>query len=102
MNILLVCAGGYSTSILMNKVMKYAKQNNLDIKIEAHGASLEDITASDFDVVLLAPQVRFKKDEIEKKTALPVIQIPPMDYGAGKPERIIELAQNGLKASKGE
>ncbi|MBR0420609.1 MAG: PTS sugar transporter subunit IIB [Erysipelotrichaceae bacterium] len=97
MQILLVCAGGYSTSILMNKVTKYAADNNLDVSIEAQGASTDELNADKFDVILVAPQIRYKKDEIAKKTGKPVVVIPPMDYGNGKPQKIIELAESGLK-----
>ncbi len=98
MKILLCCAGGYSTSILMNKVRKYAQANNRDVVIDAMGVS-EDLkkNAKDYDVILVAPQIRHKKDEIAIMTQKPVVGIAPKDYGAGKPESIIELAESALK-----
>ena len=37
MKILLVCAGGFSTSILMKKVRKWAEANGQDVTIDAYG-----------------------------------------------------------------
>ena len=101
MKILLVCAGGYSTSILMKKVRDYTAKNGLDVQIDAVGANMEEEEmkrdALNADVLMVAPQIRYKKDEIAQIVSIPVIAIPPMDYGAGKPERIIQLAQDAMK-----
>lgn len=37
MKILLVCAAGLSTSILMKKLEKYAEQNGIELDIDAGG-----------------------------------------------------------------
>ena len=97
MKILLICAGGYSTSVLTKKVKTYAQTNGLDIEIDAIGAGEAGRVAKNYDVVLVAPQIKYQKDDIAKATGLPTVSIPPMDYGAGKPERIIELATKGMK-----
>lgn len=97
MKILLVCAGGYSTSVLMNKVIKYSQVNNLDVSISAVGAGEVEENAKDFDVILVAPQIKYKRDEILEVVNIPVVPIPPMDYGAGKPEKIIALAESGMR-----
>lgn len=97
MKILLVCAGGYSTSILMKKVIAYSQKNNLDVHIEAKGASMDELNANDFDVVLVAPQIRYKVDEIKQAAIIPVALIPAADYGAGKPEKILSIAEQAIK-----
>ncbi len=60
MNILLVCGAGMSTSMLVQRIEKYAKANNINAKIEAIAETRLGEVVDRFDVVLLAPQSRFK------------------------------------------
>ncbi len=46
MKILLVCAAGLSTSILMKKLEKYAEQNGIELDIDAVG--IGEIPAQDY------------------------------------------------------
>lgn len=62
MRILLVCAAGMSTSLLVTSMKKVAGE---DVVIEAHPiAELESI-ADNFDIVLVGPQVRYKYAKVE-------------------------------------
>ena len=56
MKILLVCAAGLSTSILMKKLEKYAEQNGIELDIDAVGIGEYQETCADYDVLLLGPQ----------------------------------------------
>lgn len=72
MKILLMCAAGMSTSLLVSKMEKYAKQINLtDITIKAEPVEDLDKHVDDYDVFLLGPQVKYKetwvKEIVEKK-----------------------------------
>lgn len=63
MKILLICAAGMSTSLLVNNMKKFADTSDT---IEAFAVSnLEEIVAN-YDVVLVGPQIRFKYAQIEK------------------------------------
>lgn len=98
MKIMLVCAGGCSTSILMNKMKKYAEGEGMDLSIEAFGIGEYASHLADYECVLLGPQIAYKKAEIEKNTDLPVAVINTMDYAMGKVENIFSLAKSlGLK-----
>ena len=62
--IMLVCAAGMSTSMLVQKMQKEAESQNLDRDIFAVSTSEADQKIDDgiVDVLLLGTQVRFKKD----------------------------------------
>lgn len=93
--ILLLCAGGMSTSILMKKLQKYAKDQGIDLKIEATGLSSDSYAteAKKFDVILMGPQVSYRMDEVKKATGKPVDAIPSVDYALGNAENIFEIAK---------
>lgn len=92
MKILLVCAGGMSTSILMKKLEKYSIQKNLNAEIKAVGLSSYTDVYQNYDIILMGPQVSYRKDEVAQKTGLPIETIPPVDYGIGNAENIFKLA----------
>ena len=81
--VLLICAGGLSTSILMKKMMKYAEENGFELKIEAVGVTNYDDVAKNYDVILLGPQISHKKAEIQAVTKMPIDVIPAYDYAIG-------------------
>ena len=62
--IVLLCASGMSTSMLVKKMQAAAQAQNLDCSIAAYSASEAATKAADADVVLLGPQIRFSKDKI--------------------------------------
>ena len=65
--IVLLCASGMSTSMLVKKMQEAAKAENYDCEIAAYSAAEAVEKASDADVVLLGPQIRFSKDKIAKE-----------------------------------
>lgn len=94
MKILLVCAGGYSTSILVKKVEKWAVEKDEDIQIKAIGTADVEQNWQEYDVILTGPQISYKVDDIKELVDIPVRMIPPTDYGLGNVENIIELAKS--------
>ena len=60
--IVLLCASGMSTSILVNKMKEAAAAAGKDYEIAAYSASEAATKAADADVVLLGPQIRFSKE----------------------------------------
>lgn len=93
MNILLVCAGGMSTSILMKKMEKYWEEKGEKLNIKAAGLSSYKEEAKGFDIILVGPQVRYKLDEIRKVTSLPTEMINGLDYAMGNCDNIYKLSQ---------
>lgn len=90
MKILLVCAGGASTSILMKKMKKYAEDNRFELEIAAKGINDYDDYSTQFDMILLGPQISYKQKEIEEFSKKPVAVIAPYDYAVGNVESIFK------------
>ena len=98
--ILLLCSAGMSTSIVVKKMKEAAVSNNIEVQIEAHGLEQFHTKLSEFDVFLLAPQVRFKKAEFQKvadKFQKKVDVINSVDYGLMKGQKILDHALSFLK-----
>ena len=75
--IMLCCATGMSTSILVKKMQDAAAKQGLDYEIFACPASKADVKlqSQQIDCVLLGPQVRYMLDDFQKKlagTSIPV------------------------------
>lgn len=59
MNILLVCAGGMSTSLLVERMRKEIEKRNLkDVKVDANAIENLEKIIDDYDVILVGPQIR--------------------------------------------
>lgn len=54
----LFCAGGLSTSLLVNKMKAAALADNYDVDISAHPTIELETKGADADIILLGPQVR--------------------------------------------
>jgi len=81
--ILLVCAAGMSTSLLVNRMNDAAKANGIEIEIFALPVSEAGSVAEEVDVVLLGPQVRYQKKQVDSlvKGRVPVEVIDMRAYG---------------------
>ena len=91
MKILLVCAGGMSTSILMKKLEKYAAEHDIPLEdIKARSVSDYDDIIDGYDVILLGPQVSYQKDNVARDTGKPMAVIAPYDYAVGNAENIFK------------
>ena len=62
MKILLVCNQGMSTSVLVKNMYKYADEQTM---IEAKPVTEYQDVASQFDVILIGPQIRYQLQEVE-------------------------------------
>lgn len=92
MKVLLVCAAGMSTSMLMKKMEKYAATQGIDFSVSAVGAQGAGEACEGADCVLLGPQVTYQKDNVQRAVGdLPVAVIPASDYGLGNCPNIFKL-----------
>lgn len=96
--IMLVCAAGMSTSLLVTKMQKAAEEQGLDRDIFAVSSTEADevLARKTVDVLLLGPQVRFMVDQFKEKVAdkgIPVESIPMADYGMMNGPKVLELAE---------
>lgn len=95
--IMLVCAAGMSTSLLVTKMRKAAETKGTEADIFAISASEFDGTLEkkNVDVVLLGPQVKFMKKQFEPKCAsknIPIDSINMQYYGMMNGEKVLEQA----------
>jgi len=96
-NIMLVCAAGMSTSLLVSKMQKSADEQGIEADIFANSANEADgsLENKDVDVLLLGPQVRFMKSQFEQKVEgkdIPVDVIDMQDYGMVNGEKVLQSA----------
>ncbi len=95
MNILLVCAAGLSTSLVVNKMKQSLGEDQKDWRIEAHPIeNLEDLIDA-FDVVLLGPQIAHKLKRTKEAFASygkPIDVIPSFDYAMADGKKILQKA----------
>ncbi len=94
MKILLVCAGGMSTSVLMKKMEKWCAEKGEDLTIRAVGTNTYESVWKDYDCILTGPQIAYKLNEIKAEVGIPVAQIPSMDYALGNSANVMKLAHD--------
>ncbi|MCF0147576.1 MAG: PTS sugar transporter subunit IIB [Clostridium sp.] len=90
--ILLVCAAGMSTSLLVNKMKAAAKEKGIEISIDALPVSECSSVIDTVDIVLLGPQVRFQKPQVDALVngRIPVEVIDMRLYGTMNGKAILE------------
>ena len=99
MNILLVCAAGMSTSLLVNKMNEAAK--GMSLEINAYPIGSLDKHASNADVILLGPQVRYELNNVKGKYPdKPVAVIDMRDYGMMNGGKVLDFAIKLVEESK--
>lgn len=93
MKILLVCAGGMSTSILMKKMEAYWKETGEELEIKAVGLAEYQDVYQNYDIVMVGPQVSYRLKEIKENTGLPCSAIQSFDYAIANCPNIMKLAK---------
>lgn len=84
MNILLCCAGGMSTSLLVTKMEAAAKIEGIEARIWAVSATEVKNHIDHADVLLVGPQVRYLLPQLKKtglEKGIPVDAINSIHYG---------------------
>lgn len=104
--IMLVCAAGMSTSMLVTKMQNVAKEKGLDAEIFAVATSEADkkLASQTIDVVLLGPQVRFMAKQFQEKLEplkIPVEVINMADYGMMNGVKVLEQAVQMMETKVG-
>lgn len=98
-SIILACAAGMSTSIVVSKMKKEAENRGLNLNIYAipEGSLEEELDATSDEVlaILLGPQVRFMKEKAKKLGEPKGIAVDVMDtmlYGTANGAKILDHA----------
>jgi cellobiose PTS system EIIB component len=93
--ILLCCAAGMSTSMVVNKMKQAATAKGLDVEINAVGMEEFESHYNQYDCYLLGPQIKYKLADFKAKAdavGKPIGVINSMDYGMMKGEKILSDA----------
>ncbi len=91
MRVLLVCAGGMSTSMLMKKMSKYADEHGIELEIAARGAN----EVKDGDG--WGPQIGYQADKLKAKLGdTPMDVMPMLEYGRQNCEAIFARIDKAL------
>lgn len=86
MKVLLICSAGMSTSLLVNNMMKFADPGDA---VDALPFGELEAKVTEYDVILLGPQIRFKLKDVEKVTT-----------AHGKPVEVIDMRVYGAMDGK--
>lgn len=99
MRIMLACAIGMSTSVLVKKMEDAAASQGKDYKIWAIDQSSIEDNIGEFDVLLLGPQVQHTLKKIRKIVPdnIPVAVIKFQDYGRGDGAAVLKFAEDLVK-----
>jgi PTS system cellobiose-specific IIB component len=97
MRIILACAAGMSTSLLVEKMRKLAEERGLEVEVEALSTSaLDEAQWRSAAVVLIGPQMRHLLPMLAARGAqyrVPVEAIPPQDYAMANGDRVLAQAR---------
>ncbi len=102
--VLLVCAFGFSTALLEARITEAAKAAGVILDIRGDtvdGIPLIDFEKKIFDVILLAPQVRFMRKRIAQRVApfnIVVQVLDPMAFGMMDGELLFRQILEALQA----
>ena len=95
--IVLLCAGGLSTSMLVAKMREVAAADSYDCEIEAYGITEADSVVPESDITLLGPQIKFKMDSLREKYPDKVIEaIDMVAYGMMDGKKVIDMVRETI------
>ena len=90
-NIILLCAAGMSTSLLVQKIREAADKKDYECTVNAHAIAEAENYKDMADIMLLGPQVRFQIGNVKEKCpGIPVETIDPVIYGQMNGEKVLE------------
>lgn len=94
-NIVLCCAAGMSTSMLVQRMQDAAQKKGIEVSIKAVPVAEFKENLDSADIILLGPQVKYEQAKLQaladphgKKVAV----IDMMDYGMMKGDAVLEKA----------
>lgn len=103
-HILLACAGGFSTSMLVERMKEAAQKKSEEIIIEATAEGRVDKVVNQVDIIMLGPQVGHLEKKFQKKYAdnpVKITTIPSLDYGMMNGEKVLQQALDLHKQLQG-
>jgi PTS system cellobiose-specific IIB component len=90
MKIILACAAGMSTSMLVERMKESADQKGMELQIDAMPVSSLSSHTEGTDIILLGPQVSYMEEKVAADyPSIPVRVIEMMDYGMMNGEKVL-------------
>jgi len=102
--VLLICAAGMSSSLLVAAIMEAAEAAGVELEVNSYFANIVPYWVFEkrfVDVILIAPQVRFMRKSVAKKVeplGILVQVIDPQAYGMVDGGKIFRQLNEALKA----
>lgn len=99
-NIILVCEHGASTGMLTSRMQDAAKAMGVEANINAYPYTKLDELIDGADIVLLGPQVRFKKKTFDAKYAdkgVEFLVVDTVDYGRMNGDKVMKTVLEHLE-----
>lgn len=96
MRIQLLCAGGFSSSMLVSRISEAAKAAGVDAEVSATAFIKATQIDPDVDVILVGPQVAYLVDKYRPEAdrlGIPLAVMPMTDYGRMDGAKMFALAQ---------
>lgn len=95
-NILLCCSGGMTTGFFAEKMNKYSELNHLKYCFDATSAHDLDNVYNDYEMILVAPQLRYKVFEFTKKyQPIKVLSIDPVTFATYDCQSLLKQIEEG-------
>lgn len=93
-NMLLACAGGLSTSMVMTQIKKAAKEKGIEVYVDATSVDAVASMIQGVDILLLGPQMSHAKGDMEKRygNTCKIMVMDILDYGRMNGESILNKA----------
>lgn len=94
--VLIICAAGMSSSLLISSIEAASKKAGLSVDVITYhsiGSAYWDFGKTPVDVVLIAPQIRFLRNNIAKLASphgISVKIIEPTSYGMADGQKIVQ------------
>lgn len=96
-NIVLVCAAGMSTSLLVNKMRAAASEIGYQCEINAYPVAEAATVGKKADIVLLGPQVRYNLAKVKEQCPhCPVEAIDMTAYGMMDGKKVLAAAMKAM------
>lgn len=84
MKVILVCAGGMSSAIAAKSLTEEAAKEGIEMDVhESSTQQFDELVKKDYDLALVAPQIRHRFDTLKPKAeaeGIPILQIAPKGY----------------------
>lgn len=98
MKIILACAAGMSTSMLVDRMQQSAEEQGFDLMIDAVPVSSLDNHVDGTQLILLGPQVSYMQEQLAIEYApIPVQVVDMMDYGMMNGKKVLSDAIQKIK-----